>query len=506
MTAAVTEAALAAFRLAIGRHLGLLLDDTRLAQLASVLQGRLEATGKSPEQYVLALESYPLGAAEILALARELTIGETYFFRNSDQFRALAEVALPDRIAARSQDRRLSLLSAGCASGEEAYSLAIVARDCLPDPAWQMSILAVDANADSLARAASARYSPWSLRETPPEVQRRWLRPEGRDFVLDRVISSAVRFEHRNLMAEDAGVWPAETYDVVFCRNMLMYFTPEAMQTLVARITHSLVPGGYLYLGHAETLRGISVDYHLRHTHGTFYYQRKDLLDGRRVAAAPAWRPAPPMATAAPAEPDWATSWVETIQRASQRVERLTRSALPSRSLEPVDAPATGLAFALELLKMERFSEALALVPPPLRPTAADADLLLLRAVLLAHSGKLDDAEQACRALLDRDELNAAAHYLLALCREGVGDRRGALEHDQVAVYLGPSFAMPRLHLGLLARRNGERETARRELEQAMVLLEQEDASRVLLFGGGFSRAALVALCRAELVASGGNP
>jgi chemotaxis protein methyltransferase CheR len=99
--------------------------------------------------------------------------------------------------------------------------------------------------------------------------------------------------------------------------------------------------------------------------------------------------------------------------------------------------------------------------------------------------------------------LNTGAHYLIALCRESAGDRRGAIEHDQTAIYLDATFAMPRLHLGLMARRAGDRETARRELKYALTLLKREDASRLLLFGGGFGRDALAALCRAELDSAG---
>ena len=102
--------------------------------------------------------------------------------------------------------------------------------------------------------------------------------------------------------------------------------------------------------------------------------------------------------------------------------------------------------------------------------------------------------------------MNAGAHYLLALCREGAGDSSAAAERDQVATYLDPAFAMPRLHLGLLARRKGDRERAREELGQALLLLQREDASRLLLFGGGFGREALSALCRAEILACGGRP
>jgi chemotaxis protein methyltransferase CheR len=111
-----------------------------------------------------------------------------------------------------------------------------------------------------------------------------------------------------------------------------------------------------------------------------------------------------------------------------------------------------------------------------------------------------------CRRLLKIDELNSGAHYVLALCREGARDQPAAANHDQVAVYLDPAFAMPRLHLGLLARRAGDSGTARRELAQALALLQREDASRLLLFGGGFNREALLGLCRAELIACGGKP
>ena len=133
----------------------------------------------------------------------------------------------------------------------------------------------------------------------------------------------------------------------------------------------------------------------------------------------------------------------------------------------------------------------------------ADPDSLLLRAALLTHSGRLDDAERVCADLLGLDELNAGAHYLLALCREGRGDRAAAIDHDQVAVYLDPAFAMPRLHMGLLARRSGQADVARRELGLALPLLQREDTSRLLLFGGGFNRDTLTALCRAELGAAG---
>lgn len=161
---------------------------------------------------------------------------------------------------------------------------------------------------------------------------------------------------------------------------------------------------------------------------------------------------------------------------------------------------------ALELLREERFAEALDVLRASQAEGHADSDAQLLRAVLLMNSGNLADAEASCKELLLRDEMNVGAHYLTALSREHVGDLDGAFEHDQAAVYLDPGFAMPRLHLGLLARRAGRLQEAQQALERALILLAREDASRILFFGGGFSREALMSLCRAELRAAGGKP
>src|SRR5205823_5390392 len=128
----------------------------------------------------------------------------------------------------------------------------------------------------------------------------------------------------------------------------------------------------------------------------------------------------------------------------------------------------------------------------------ADPDAQLLLAALLTNRGDLSEAEKVCLRLLELDEMNAGAHYLMALCRDQGGDQQSAREHDQSAIYLDPVFAMPHLHLGLVAKRSGDAEIARQELSQAMALLQREDASRILLFGGGFSREALSEFCRTE--------
>jgi chemotaxis protein methyltransferase CheR len=156
-------------------------------------------------------------------------------------------------------------------------------------------------------------------------------------------------------------------------------------------------------------------------------------------------------------------------------------------------------------MRRERFADARALLEALPPAAGKHPDALLFSAVLLTNDGRVADAERACERLLELDELHAGAHYLKALCREHAGDTRGALEHDEVAVHLDPTFAMPHLHAGLMARRAGDALVARRELGQARALLEREETSRLVLFGGGFSREALTALCRTELGKLGGG-
>jgi chemotaxis protein methyltransferase CheR len=508
MRASVGVLEIERFRAAVARRFGLSFDESKGGFLGEVLERRTEATRTSPSTYLDRLDSQDSLAGEVRVLAQELTVSETYFFRHLDQFRAFAEIALPDRLAARTGSLPLSLLSAGCASGEEAASLAILTREKLPESGCRVSIRAVDVNPASLEKARKGRYSGWSMRETPHDARRRWFRADGREFVLDEEIRGSVQFEERNFVHDNGDLWQAGAYDVVFCRNVLMYLTPDHAQALVTRITRSLAPGGYLFLGHAETLRGVSQDYHLRHTHGTFYYQRKDNIEQGAVEAAPFSSCREPTGTPLP-DVGWAATWVETVQRASKRIEALAKAPLdPTEDIVgslAASAPRPDLAIVLGLLKEERYLEALEVLGTLPSEFARTADALLLRAVLMTHSGELDASEQVCRELLAIDELNAGAHYLLALCREGVRDRQGAIDHDQVAAYLDPEFAMPRLHLGLLARRAGDHLVARRELGQALILLQREDVSRLLLFGGGFNRETLVKLCRAELAMSGGK-
>jgi chemotaxis protein methyltransferase CheR len=499
VSAQLSTSELHEFQRLIAARVGLRFDEGKLEFLAEVLARRSRASSRSATSYLLRLRDEQGLGSELRALASELTVGETYFFRHHEQFTALFEAAIPERLAARAESRRLCLLSVGCASGEEAYSLAILVRARSIEPSYKVHIRGLDLNPEALARARRGRYTAWSLRATADAVRQRWFSREGADFQLLPEVRSAVSFEEHNLVGDLPRTVPAGSCDVIFCRNVLMYFTPEHYAAVVRALTRALCPGGYLFLGHAETLRGISHDFQLQHTHGAFYYQRRSSESARQRSTAVnelAGASSPPAS-----EP---SNWVEIVKRSNERIRALgqqtPRSAPEPNSADtkPIARSAVELSHPLELLRNERFAEALNVLgnPPAATP---DARALLLRAAILTQQGEPEAAETACRELLAVDELNAGAHYLLALCCERQHRIADAIEHDQTAVYLDSDFAMPHLHLGLMARRRQDTHAARRELSNALPLLEREDPERVLLFGGGFGREALLILCRSEL-------
>lgn len=227
------------------------------------------------------------------AAAAQITVSETYFFREEAQLEALVELALPDRMRVRGPDRPARVLSVGCASGEEAYSLAMLLEDRRPAlPPGEVTIQGIDLSHAMVARARAGRYSPWALRSAPPHAEERWFRREGGEVCLAEAIRARASFEAKNLFDDDPELWAPGSLDVVLCRNVTIYFSERATRAAIARFANALGPGGYLFLGHSESLHRISDEFDRVHTHGAFYYRRKGVP---AVAADPhATTPPPP--------------------------------------------------------------------------------------------------------------------------------------------------------------------------------------------------------------------
>jgi len=169
--------------------------------------------------YLERLTSSPRASVELRALAEQLTVNETFFFRNADNFRAFAEIVLPERIRAKTQERRLRILSAGCASGEEPYSLAVFVREALPDlGSWDVKIIGIDVNPAALAKQPKPATPPGRFGDLGG-LKRRYFQADGLDSCSFPQFQKMVTFEERNLVDDDPLFWPSLGCDVVFCRQ-----------------------------------------------------------------------------------------------------------------------------------------------------------------------------------------------------------------------------------------------------------------------------------------------
>ena len=271
--AALDEANLLRFAELIDGRLGLHFDGSSPKELTAILRARARNLRcASVDAYLRRFEAPGSMHDELRALATMLTIGETYFFRSPEQFTVFSEVALPC-LTRTEPGRNIRILSAGCATGEEAYSFAITLRELGASAPAQVSILGVDLSAESIAVARRARYSARAMRATPPGYLGKYFRRDREQYLLDQGLRAMVQFEERNLAIEDHRFWRPDSFDVIFCRNVTMYLSARALGEVIARFARVLAPDGFLFLSYTEPLRGISQAFQVEHSHGAFYYK-----------------------------------------------------------------------------------------------------------------------------------------------------------------------------------------------------------------------------------------
>ena len=446
----VSETDVAAFAAAIERQFGHQPDARRMDDLRVLLGGRIKAVGV--RRYV-DYERLLDGDGEWYALAPLLTVPETYFWRLPDHFDALVEDVLPKVIARNAGSRTLRMLSAGCASGEEAYTMRMLLDERFPElQGWRVQIVGVDLSEAALERARAGVYSEWSLRATSAARRRANFTKVGKMWRLNVAPRVGVEFRRENLLTAPTG--SDGGYDVIFCRNVLIYFSQAAVRGAVAGLTARLAPEGYLFLGPAESLRGGTEDFALCRSHDVFYYRRKD-----ETMSVPAGE---------------GGDWHERIGHSAGRVAGLKPGKVARDTVPALPA----------------------MPQAPVQPEA------LVVASALTEAGRYGEAEAECRRVLKAEPTNAGAHFLLGLCAEQTGALEAAEKEMTRALYLEPGFAMAHLHRGVIARRKGEGAGAAKSFRAAMQALEGDDegeARRLELFGGGFSRAGLRQICVREL-------
>ncbi len=375
---------------------------------------------------------------QLQTLANQLTVGETYFFRHEDVFNVLGGKLLPELARERRGGARtLRIWSAGCSTGEEPYTLAMLLHETLPDIAdWRVTLLATDINSRSLAKAARGVYSEWSFRGTPAWVKQRYFRPHGRgQHELAPRIREMVRFFGLNLVDEAYPARLAEGgFDFIFCRNVLMYFSAAWQEEIILRLTSALAPGGHLVVGPCDTAPVLTQRFRSLPEAPTIYRRKTGVTERSEPLPDATMTMALPLPEIAAVEPAAMEDRAEFLSaKAEASVGPAPASGKSAAASEPVESP---LAAARRRADAGQLDEALAECDRAIARDKLDAAAHLLRGCVLQELGRNEDAAAAFSRVLFLDADSLMAHFALGTLARQAGDRRAAARHFREAVRL----------------------------------------------------------------------
>lgn len=431
------EDALAEVSRLLAERVGFQAGERLAYRLEAAVAAACRELGSDPAELARTLAGAGLDHPAWETVLGHVTVGETYFFRDHRQFEALTRVILPALLEARRGDRRLNVWSAACASGEEAYSLAMVLRE-LVDPAegWEISILASDVNPEALRRGREGLYRPWSFRRMPEELMRRHFVPEGGLWRVRDELRGMVCFERHNLLDPPDRLLPRPDggFDLVLCRNVLMYMPPPLRHRVAEGLAAALRPEGRLMVAAVELDRSLFPSLTQVREGGVAVYRWP-----QAGGAPPKRRPeAPP-----------------------RRISRPSAPTRPAAARSSVARPGTGRRRPPRRLPERR-------EPGPALETA---DALADRARRAADAGRASEAMEAAERAITLDPLCGRAYHVLGLLALERGDLAAATEALRRALYVDPSLVGAHVGLMTVAARRGRLDAAARHRELALAAL-----------------------------------
>lgn len=423
---------------------------------------------------------------ELQKLLQLLTVGESFFFRLQGHFNALIETILPDIIKT-SGSRRIRFLSAGCSTGEEPYSLAMAVMEAVPD--WKsrdIRILGADINNHSLMRAMEGGYSSWKMRATEKRYLDKYFDRSGERYVVKDEVKTLVDFAHLDLRAVHSlsSQLMTENFDVIFCRNVMIYFSTETIKKVVESFAAALKPGGYLFLGHSETLTDITAKFE-RQLEGGFSFYRK--RDGQRPLIEEMHPAAPPVAK------------IDKLPTPDRTIPRQQPASISAKPEEIVDLDAL-YHEALAQKRAKSYAVAENLFRQILARKPDHKDAIVGKAMILAYSGRFNESLEKCNMALLLDDLLPGAYFVRGFAFEMTGRKTEAIDEYRKAILLKMDFVMPHYQLGKLYSRSGRNKCGKRALKNSLKLLEQGGREAIIPYSGGLSGKVLLEQLRIEII------
>jgi chemotaxis protein methyltransferase CheR len=540
---------------------GLCFDEGRSQSLHLALWQRLQHRGYgSYREYYNLLKFHPEGHIEIRELLDLITIGETYFFRNKAQFDVLMKFVLPETIQRKvhSQDKGLRVWSAGCSGGDEAYSIAIAIMEVVPSyKDWNISILGTDINRNGLARAKEAIYGKKAIGHLPEEYLGKYFSAQRDTYILDPKVKALVQFEYHNLVKDPLIHEKMKNVDILFCRNVTIYFDEKTTKRVLENFYNCLAEDGYLFLGHSETLWQITNKFERVEFPQTFIYRKGAGLIQEEAMKPfmalpeipleelilPAVQP-PPLESGEKKVPSRAMPhpWPETLASSAESLKPNGEPSLYRFESKPTgrgaegltSTPATGQPVFLQELrsgqqellhpfgytekpldiqkKVESAYQGAALCLKEVKeqtsfssadhPAAQEEDPLctdLAKATLLANEAKYIEAADILSKIIEVDNLSIDAYYLLGVISYKSNDFKQAEAQFRKVIYVDPDSVLAYFNLGNMYLYQRKYSEAFREFRNAIQLLERKPKDEQVRFCEDFTVEFLLKACRNSL-------
>ncbi|MFZ2444827.1 MAG: CheR family methyltransferase [Syntrophobacteraceae bacterium] len=503
MTSGIAEAQLSRLSEFVAARMGLHFPKERWRDLErgiTAASRELGIDGKSCVKWLLS--SLPT-RSQIEILANHLTVGETYFFRDKKLFKELETGILARLIRSRrGGGKYLRIWCAGCSSGEEPYSVAILLNKMIPDLRdWNTTILATDISPRVLRKAADAVYGHWSFRDIEPEIKEGFFtrRDDGQFELLPR-IRKMVTFSYLNLVEDTypSLVNNSNAMDVIFCRNVLMYFVPDLAAKVARNFRRCLVDGGFLSVSPTESSNAVFPQFTRVRVPGAILYKKEKQKGPCGFSCGP---PAGPGVSFKPA-----TGFVPNRVVAPMPTPPNPQIVSPPQS--PDTPLETGIPAPETQIPRDLHQEALALYDAGCYPEAveksenllsqnpSDARGLALLARIHANWGKLGQALEWCEKAVTADKLYAGYHYLMATILQELGQMEDALAALKRTLYLDPEFILAYVALGNINRKCGKSKEAVKHFDNALLLLHSREPEDILPESEGITAGRLVEIVR----------
>lgn len=453
----------------VHQRLGLNFPRHRWKELERGLAATCDKLGLlKAEQCVKLLQSDLLERRHVEVLAMHLTVGETYFFRDEALFEKLERSVIPELVERNAAERRMRIWCAGCSTGEEPYSVAMLLHHAVRDALlWNITILATDINTRSLEHAHRAVYGEWSFRGTRPEIKRSFFRRVSNKYELLPHIKKMVTFSYLNLNDD---VYPSlltntNAMDVIICRNVLMYFSSDRQLEVIRRFHRSLNEGGFFFPGASDFSHTILDGFESIRIPGVFGF-RKEAPRPREVPVEP-----PPAEFADSRFEIFPTPAVEPIATTPsyEGAELLPAGDQPPREPDFQRMAEEGHgAMAIEELRQR------------LNDEPNNTTHLVMLGRLLANIGDFREALTTVERAVMLDRVDYRAHFVRGLILHEMGDNMAAMESIRRALFLEPDFAPGHFAMANLCHETGRNTEAQRHIAQARHLLTEWNDAETL--------------------------